>query len=95
MDTPTLDKIAAVHEQSQAIGEFLRWLLAKETLTICRYTERAGFAGSDAYIPVSQSINSMLAEYFEIDLAAAERERRAILAALRESAPPTKQEAHQ
>jgi len=34
--TPTLDKLVAVHEQSQVCGEFMEWLLTKKKLALCK-----------------------------------------------------------
>jgi hypothetical protein len=34
--TPELDKMSAVREQSQAIGEFLDWLTGEKGLSLCR-----------------------------------------------------------
>ena len=36
--TPTLEKIKVVHEQSQAIGEFLEWLQGKH-IALCEYRD--------------------------------------------------------
>ena len=79
--TPELDKMAAVHEKSQAIGEFLEWL--RRGWAICRFENNSGFAGSDTWIPLPYSINSLLSTYFGIDQAVAEQERHALLAMIR------------
>lgn len=63
-DTPTLDRIAANRGESKAIGDFLDWL--KRT-------------APEASV-VSLDIQKLLADYFGIDRAAEERERRALLA---------------
>lgn len=72
---PEHEKLAAVAYQSQAIGEFLdlgRW-------TLCELREfedaRPSFAAVD--------IQAALAEFFEIDRDALEREKRDMFARLR------------
>jgi hypothetical protein len=72
---PEHDKLAAVADQSQAIGEFLdlgRW-------TLCELREWEDARPS--FEPVD--IQGALAEWFEIDRDALEREKRAMLAELR------------
>lgn len=39
-DTPTLQKMSEVHERSQAVGEFLDWLLHAEGAQIMRWDSR-------------------------------------------------------
>lgn len=77
-DYPEHAKLAAVADQSQAIGEFLEgggFILA----------EYVTFEGHDraTLVPVGRSINDILAAYFDIDLAKIEAEKRAMLASLR------------
>ena len=69
--TPTLDKMQAVHARSQAIGEFLEWLGQQGYVICC--------SGRYPPAPAGKSTEQLLAEYFGIDLEAAERERRAVL----------------
>ena len=76
MNTPTLDKIKEVHEQSEAIGAFLEWG-QEHGLFMCRYNHKSqhyDFAGS---------IDALLHLYFGIDPAEEERERREILQRIR------------
>ncbi len=70
-DTPELDRMGAITDESQKLGEFLEWLQIKYTLCELR---------NDEYFPVSININQLLAEYFEIDLVKVEVERRLVLA---------------
>lgn len=69
-----LDKMEAVKEKSQAIGEFLEWL-GGEDIALCRYREKFG-----RYIPFALNIEELLAAFFEIDLIKAESEKRKLLA---------------
>lgn len=73
-ETPTLDKMLAVKDQSRAIGEFLDWL-ESEGLVLCGHD-------GDHYVGHYESTEALLARHFGIDLDAAEREKRAILAEL-------------
>lgn len=70
--TPELDKMKALTEKSQAIGEFIDLFLAEKGMILCHETE-VGF------LPCSVSIEKLLAEFFGIDLNKVEEERRAIL----------------
>lgn len=74
--TPELDKMAKVKDKSQAIGSFLDWLQQEKEV---RLTQLVG----DNYVPFHFSMESLLAEYFEINLNKVEKERQALLAALR------------
>lgn len=76
---PEHDKLKAVMEQSQAIGEFIenngKYVLA-ESVAVEGYSHLQ-------LIPVHRPINDILAEYFDIDLSALESEKRAMLEKLR------------
>lgn len=75
---PTLDKMLRVKNQSQKIGEFLEWLSSAKHYHIARWSNE-----EEQLVHVSESIETLLAEYFEIDLKQAERERRKILNLIR------------
>jgi hypothetical protein len=78
--TPVLDKMLANKAESQACGNFLNWL-QEQGYVVARYgTERRM---RETLLPVHDSIEQLLAKYFEVDLGAAERERCKILAAIR------------
>jgi len=126
--TPTLDKMRAVHDQSQAIGEFVEWLSARgivlaeswhEATYVCAtcgvvpaddgMIQRMPWTDDETYRHVGacpQDANSvdclpaglysatvtlttLLHEFFGIDAAAAERERRALLTHVRAAAART------
>jgi hypothetical protein len=78
MDTPELDKMLRVKDESQAIGEFIEWLGANG-MWIGRWSED-GVTREQFGDPVSTSIEQLLADFYGIDLVKAEQERRAILA---------------
>ncbi|WP_199031403.1 hypothetical protein [Ralstonia sp. ASV6] len=73
---PQLAKMEEVHGHSQAIGEFIDWL-NENGLTICSSEER--IRGVEFY-PVMETTEQLLARHFGVDLGAAERERREVLA---------------
>jgi hypothetical protein len=93
-----IDKMLEAREKgSQAIGEFIEWLLNEKGCEICyhsedratdewneQFDEPEGFAARGAWIPIGQTIEQLLAEHFNIDLHALEAEKRQVLDAIRE-----------
>ncbi len=86
---PEHEKLHAVKERSQAIGEFLEWLgtngfhLAK-WMKVCAPDGSAGECDEvDQLVQQSFNIENLLAEYFQIDLAKLEQEKRAMLEQIR------------
>ena len=81
-DRPEHDKLDAVKDASQAIGEFLDYGLARLGLVLCEEPEsrrnRSRWCN-----PTSRSISSILAAHFDIDERALEAEKRAMLEELR------------
>jgi hypothetical protein len=77
MNTPELDKMEAVQEQSQTIGEFLEWLNGKG-ISLCKL----GTADweQNFHFPIHDSTEKLLAEYFDIDLNKVEQEKQVLLA---------------
>lgn len=93
--TPELDKMSAVKERSQAIGEFLDWLAYEKEWTLAAYHEHTddcynqtqryptcGIREKELW-QVQYSTERLLAEYFEIDLRKTDEEKRAILESIR------------
>jgi hypothetical protein len=85
--TPELDKMAAIRDESQKIGEFLTWL-GEQGNTICKFIEPDDIDDPDeapngGYYPVRKDTEQILADYFGIDLNKCEQERRDILEQLR------------
>lgn len=84
---PEHDKLTAISDESQAIGEFIE----TSDYTLCElksFTEPLNDAGDTyetgpQFVPVAKSIQQVLADYFGIDLAKIETEKRAMLDALR------------
>lgn len=77
INTPVLDKIKEVHEQSEAIGAFLEWG-NEHGLFMCR------FNSDREYYYRAESFDEILHAYFGIDAKAEEAERRAILKVIQE-----------
>ena len=73
-DYPEHDKLTAITAESQTIGAFLE----NSGFTLCTVGKYNDLDGN-RYIPVRKSINSILADYFGIDLDEIEREKRAML----------------
>lgn len=82
--TPEHDKLSAVRERSQEIGGFLAWAQEREIILAVPRGPGDGppDPGTVWYVPCHRSVTDLLAQYFEIDLSALEREKRAMLAAL-------------
>lgn len=84
--TPELDKMKKIQEKSQEIGYFLDWLNAEKSWILCKMFEgeEDNHTHKGDYLPAHFNIEKLLAEYFRIDLQKVEKERRAILEAIRE-----------
>lgn len=80
--TPELDKMLAVKDESQKIGEFLEWL-GQESLLICGFDESGCDECGNQLYPTRSTREQLLADYFEIDLNKCEQERQQLLANLR------------
>ena len=75
---PTLDKMVEIQEQSQLCGEFLDWFFNKYTVFDRKQKRENPFAnvmGNGDYI----NKEKLLADFFDIDLDEAEREKNILL----------------
>lgn len=82
-DTTELNKIREVHEDSQRIGEFLEWLNEQE-IYLAEWTgSDCNECGEEVLITMIRGRERLLAQYFNIDLDKAEKERQALLDAIR------------
>lgn len=79
--TPILDRMLEIQQQSELCGKFLDWLLYKYTLFERKQKRESPFVNADG---AGDYINKekLLAEFFEIDLEEAEREKESILKSL-------------
>ena len=84
MKYPECEKLAAVSDKSQAIGAFLEWLRETKEYEIAKW-DTDDRLGIDKLSPVHYSIESLLAEYFEIDMNKVEKERQQILEDVRKA----------
>ena len=104
-DYPELEKLSAISDKSQAIGEFLEWVLEKKGAFLALDVEweedkptvaAYGLDPEDpdyetrkvkrqATCPLTCSVDDLLAEFFEIDQGKVDKERRAMLKAMREA----------
>lgn len=77
--TPELNKMAAIRDKSQVVGEFLDWLRNERGITLATFTDDE--ERGDVMVPFHFSTEQLLAEFFDIDLERVERERRLVLKA--------------
>lgn len=82
INTPTLDRMLEIQEQSQLCGEFLDWLLSKYTMYDKKMKRESPFM--DVMRDCGDYINKekLLAEFFDIDLDEAEKEKTICLKAV-------------
>lgn len=83
--TPELDKMSALRPKAQVIGEFLDWLRDERGYSITEFREDDDDDEGGRYWPVTAGIEKLLAEFLGLDLNKIEKERQAILDALRKS----------
>lgn len=82
INTPTLDRMLKIQEQSQLCGEFLDWLLSKYTMYDKKMKRESPLM--DVMRDCGDYINKekLLAEFFDIDLDEAEKEKATCLKAV-------------
>ena len=77
--TPMLDKMSKVRDESRSIGQFIEWLGERDPqLYLCECAKE-----EEGFFPIYPNIEKLLAEFFDIDLNEAEKERCQILEAIR------------
>ena len=84
-------KMVAVKEKSQAIGEFIEWLEGHKAVVFAQWAQEVcpnGYSCSHKHepqlFPMHYDIETLLADFFDIDLNKVEKEKRAILKMIRE-----------
>jgi len=82
---PECEKLSDVTDLSQPIGEFLEWLNGQSNVVLAKWvTQRNYFADEEnILVPIDESIQQLLAQYFDIDLDKVEKERSALLEYIR------------
>jgi len=81
IETPELDKMVEIRDESQTISSFLEWLCEKEVVLAKWYEEEFELELGH----ITETKEQLLANYFGIDLVKAEKERQAILDNIRET----------
>ena len=69
-----LDKIKKVQDKTQAICEFMDWISSEKGLVLAQYPEN-----SDFLHPSFSKKEDLVAEFYDIDLKKAEKERQGVL----------------
>lgn len=80
---PECEKLAAVKEKSQMLGEFLSWLRGNKEFELAKWG-RDDY-GEDALMPTHASTESLLAEFFDIDMARVEKEHQDMIRELQKA----------
>jgi len=83
IETPELDKLVEVRDESQMIANFLEWLSSEEIDIVLAKWSDTEYEGGKLY-NITMTKEQLLAKYFNIDLVKAEKERQAILDNIRE-----------
>ena len=76
---PQLARMNSVQAESRAISEFLQWL-DTEGIALARPDKSTPALPDCWHLPIHESREGLLARFFGVDLQAAEREKRAMLA---------------
>lgn len=79
VETPEIDKLSAIQEQSQIVGEFLDWMMDVKRYSLVVVDPE----DSRVFFHPSISVENLLAEYFDIDLKKVEKEKQSILEMVR------------
>lgn len=85
---PECEKIQAVREQSQTIGDFLGWLGREKKYELVKWRNIDPndpdnmLDETEKFQPVHYGMEELLAEYFKIDLKKAEAEREEMIKSL-------------
>lgn len=89
METPECDKLSRIKDKSQVIGEFLEWVQDVKKLSLGEWIEGHDDVGEpngkEEFMPAVRNTQDLLAEFFDIDMAKVEQEKRAILEEIRSS----------
>ncbi|HUX00071.1 MAG TPA: hypothetical protein VMY35_03745 [Phycisphaerae bacterium] len=85
---PELMKFRKADAERMYLDAFLEWLVGQRQppVVLCESTGR-GLGDGQPYAPISVGPEKLLAEYFGIDMAKLETERRALLATIRAANP--------
>lgn len=81
---PECEKMDAIRDQSQAIGEFLEWLSHDKNFSICSFYNPGDHCFGE-FRPITDGVEQLLAEFFCINLKKIEKEKRQMLDELRKN----------
>jgi len=90
-EMPECDKLNDRHDEWNAIYQFKEWLEEKKIWLAQRITKREFYGEEyeeepmDTLVPIPQTIETLLYEYFDVDPVKLEQERRELLSSLREA----------
>ena len=86
MKYPQHEKIQSLNGANDHIGCFIDFLREEKNIVLTKYDEaRDGYGWvAKGYYPITESLEKLLAEYFEIDLVELENEKREMLREIRE-----------
>ena len=79
-DYPEHEKLKALNGANETVGDFITWL-RESGMEICDHDEH--WDGDLTYNPVFKPIEKLIAEFFDIDQAALESEKRQMLDEMR------------
>ena len=89
-EMPECDKLRDRSDEWNAIYPFIEWLQEKRIWLAHRITRREFYGEDyedepmDTLVPIPQTLENLLYEYFDVDPAELEQERRMLLSSLRE-----------
>jgi uncharacterized NAD(P)/FAD-binding protein YdhS len=83
-DCPECEKLSAVSKESNRLGEFLDWLEHEKGFVIAEWDKEDAYKDNNLY-PTHIPYNTLLAEYFNIDLNKVEKERSVLLEYIRKN----------
>lgn len=84
VNTPELEKLSEARPDNQVISGFLEWLEEKEYFLAEWSGNDCEECGKETLMDMVQTKEQLLANYFSIDLVKCEKERQALLDAIRE-----------
>lgn len=81
-NAPEHAKLHRLHDDAELVQRFLDWLLDERDVTLCRWIEGDAF-DADGYYPISQRREHLMYDFFQVDAATVEKEKRAMLDQIR------------
>lgn len=82
MEYPEHEKLSKIKDKSQIIGTFIDWLNNKKEIHLSRWMRKKGYIW-ERLIYIDEDIETLIAEFFKIDLKILEKEKIQILEKIR------------